>query len=375
MKKKKPELAGLKHEQITQELKERLQAQTYETGAFLPAERSLAEEFGVSRPTLRKALVPLIEAGLLVNQPGVGTRIAPANGTHAKALLDHQTEARSDWRILALLLPDITNRFFIEVTEAIEYTALQRGYQLLLCNSRHQASIEAAHIKQLAARGVDGVIIGHDPNQEPPETLALLEQAGIPFVFLFSNPRAARYDSIVLDEQSGVQQALKYLFSLGHREIAYCRTAGIVPHPRETAYRTILAEQGLTVRESHVLPFEKLEGAAGLDAVRKLLASKPKPTAVFAGNDHSALLLLKHLAALGVRVPKDLSVIGFDNLAFTEHLTTPLTTVDQPKQEMGRRAVELLLERITFPLTGEPRRDVLHPHLIIRESCLSAYYR
>ncbi len=372
MKAKKEEIAGLKYEQITQQLRERLLTAVYEVGAFLPAERSLAEEFGVSRPTLRKALAPLVEAGLLVNQPGVGTRVAQINGARAKTLIESQAESRSDWRILALLLPDITNRFFIEVTEAIEYTALQRGYQLLLCNSRHQASIEAAHLKQLAARGVDGVIIGHDPNQEPPETLSLLEKAGIPFVFLFSSPREAQYDSIVLDEQAGVQQALKYLFSLGHREIAYCRTAGIVPHPREKAYREILSENGLTVRESFVLPFEKLEGAAGLEAVRKLLAAKPKPTAIFAGNDHSALLLLKHIAALGVRVPQDLSVIGFDNLAFTEHLTTPLTTVDQPKQEMGRRAVELLLERITFPAAAEPRREVLHPHLIIRESCLSA---
>jgi LacI family transcriptional regulator len=373
MRTKKKQLAGLKHEQITQQLRERLQQEVYETGDFLPAERLLAEEFGVSRPTLRKALEPLVEAGALVNLPGIGTRVASTNASTNGTQKSFHMEAvaRTDWRIIALLLPDITNRFFIEVTEAIEYTALQRGYQLLLCNSRHQGSLEAVHLRQLAERGVDGVIIGHDPNQEPPETLRLLEEAGIPFVFLFSNPRAARYDSVVLDEQSGVQQALKYLFSLGHREIAYCRTAGIVPHPRETAYRTILEEQGLTVRESHILPFEKLEGAAGLEAVRKLLAAKPKPTAVFAGNDHSALLLLKHLAALNVRVPEDLSVIGFDNLSFTEHLTTPLTTVDQPKQEMGRRAVELLLERITFPLTAEPRREVLHPHLIIRESCLT----
>lgn len=367
MKSKKKQLAGLKHEQITQQLRERLQEEVYETGAFLPAERLLAEEFGVSRPTLRKALEPLVEAGILVNLPGVGTRVASANGVQKAVQIE--AIARSDWRIIALLLPDITNRFFIEVTEAIEYTALQRGYQLLLCNSRHQARLEAVHIRQLAERGVDGVIIGHDPNQEPPETLALLEEAGIPFVFLFSSPRQAQYDSIVLDEQAGVQQALKYLISLGHCEIAYCRTTGIVPHPRETAYCNILRESGCTVRESFILPFEKLEGASGLEAVRKLLATKPKPTAVFAGNDHSALLLLKHLASLNVRVPNDLSVIGFDNLSFTEYLTPPLTTIDQPKQEMGRRAVELLLERITFPGATEPRREVLHPHLIIRESC------
>ncbi len=372
MKSEREEQAVLKHEQITQQLRERLQNAVYEAGAFLPSERLLAEEFGVSRPTLRKALAPLVEAGMLVNHPGVGTRVAQTNGmqTGQRGQKAGPKEARSDWRIIALLLPDINNRFFIEVTEAIEYTALQRGYQLLLCNSRRQASLEAVHVRQLAARSVDGVIIGHDPNQEPPATLALLEEAGIPFVFLFGSPRAAQYDSIVLDEQAGVQQVLKYLFSLGHREIAFCRpVAGDTPHPRETAYRTILRESALAVREPFILPFEKLEGVSGLDAVRKLLAAKPKPTAVFAGNDHSALILLKHLAALGVRVPEDVSVVGFDNLAFTEHLTTPLTTVDQPKQEIGRRAVELLLERIMFPGSAAPIHEVLHPHLIIRESC------
>jgi DNA-binding LacI/PurR family transcriptional regulator len=362
MKRKRERDGVLKHEQITRELKERLRNEHYEAGAFLPAERLLAEEFGVSRPTLRKALTPLLEAGALIHHPGVGTRVAIQNGI--------RKERRSDWRIIALLLPDINNRFFIEVAEAIEYTALQRGYQLLLCNSRHQAGLEAVHIRQLAARGVDGIIIGHDPNQDTPSTLSLLEAARIPFVFLFNTTREARHDSIVLDEQSGVQQVLRYLFSLGHREIAFCRpVSGSSPHPREIAYREILRRNGIDPREEFIIPFENLDGPAGLSAVREMLERMPKPTAIFAGNDHSALILLKHLSALGVRVPEDVSVVGFDNLSFTEHLTTPLTTVDQPKQEIGRRAVELLLERIEIANDGGPRHEVFTPHLIIRESC------
>jgi len=378
MKKGKELPSVLKHEQITRQLTERLRTGVYEAGAFLPAERLLAEELGVSRPTLRKALAPLLDAGVLTNHPGVGTRVvraarnqfAPANGLQKEGERDGQREPRPDWRVIAFLLPDINNRFFIEVAETIEYTALQRGYQLLLCNSRHQASLESVHLRQLAARNVDGVIIGHDPNQELPDTVSLLEEARIPFVFLFSASRKASHDSIVMDEQAGVQQVLKYLISLGHREIAFCRpVASATPHPREVAFREIMRRRDGGAREPFVLPFEDLEGPSGPDAVRALLGSVGPPTAIFAGNDHCALILLKHLAALGVRVPDDVSVVGFDNLSFTEHLMVPLTTVDQPKQEIGRRAVELLMERIESPGASEPRHEVLHPHLIIRESC------
>jgi len=364
--------AGLKHEQIAEELAARVRNGVYAVGTFLPAERQLAEELGVSRPTLRKALTPMVESGILINHPGIGTRVV-GNERSARLVTE---PVRSEWRILALLLPDFNNRFFVEVTEAVEYASLQRGYQLLLCNSRHQANLEETHLRQLAERKVDGVIIGHDPNWGPPETIELLERAGIPFIFLFSSPSPTRYDSILLDEHAGVQQVVRYLVSLGHREIAFCRPIpGTTPHPRETAFRRLVHEHQVELRENFFLSSERLEGAEGQQSVERLLSGRPSPSAIFAGNDRMALILLKHLAALGVRVPEDLSVVGFDNLSFTEHLTTPLTTVDQPKTELGRRAVELLIERIAFPTAAEatrprrPVREVLHPHLVIRESC------
>ena len=119
-----------KREGITRRLLELIEKGAYPAGEFLPPERDLARQFDVSRPTLRKALAPLTESGVLVNQRGVGTRVA---GQAA----DLQA-SRNGWRVIGLLLPDIGNQFFVEITEAIEYTALQRGYQLLLCNSRHQ---------------------------------------------------------------------------------------------------------------------------------------------------------------------------------------------------------------------------------------------
>jgi DNA-binding LacI/PurR family transcriptional regulator len=320
----------------------------------------LAAEFEVSRPTIRKALLSLVESGVLVNAPGVGTRIS--TGGEAPAA------APGGGKIIALALPDISNRFFIEVTEAIEYALLQRGYQLLLSNYRHQPGIEEMQVRQFARRRVDGMILAHDAPQQLPLALGALEKAGIPIVLLFSAPAEARFDAVILDERAGVEQVLRYLYSLGHQRIAFCRPlADGKVHPREAAFREVTARAGLALAEEYILPFQALEEGRG--ALEKLLALAEPPTAIFAGNDRVALMVLKHLSALGVRVPEEISLAGFDNLLFTEHLPVPLTTVDQPKAAMGRRAVEMLLERVEMDFGPEIRREVFQPHLVIRDSC------
>jgi len=255
------------------------------------------------------------------------------------------------------------------VAEAIEYAAFQRGYQILLCNSRHQTRLEEQHLRQLAARKVDGVILAHQPDQEIPQAVELLRDAGIPIVLLFSSARNAEYDSVVLDDRAGVEQALRYLVSLGHRRIAYCPPLGAATaHPRDAHYREFLRQslRGVAPLELDIVgrPEEEIVAAA-----RALLQREQAPTACFAGNDHVALLLLKALAALQVRVPEQFSVVGFDNLRLVEHLPVPLTTVDQPKQEMGRRAAELLFERMEGGPGLPIQRQLFRPHLVIRESC------
>jgi len=325
---------------------------------LLPAERTMAEDLGTSRPTLRRAIEPLVNEGLLENQPGRGTLVP-----------DIFDEARPPWRILALLLPDITNRFFAEVAEAIEYAALQRGYQILLCNSRHQVNLEDLHIKQLVARKVDGIIMAHQPNQEIPQAVELLKHAGIPTVLLFSSAREADWDSVVLDDRAGVEQALRYLVSLGHKRIAYCRPlSGDASHPRGLHFLDFMNHQtpGRTPRILEIVGKTETEIRSSVEA---LLAGEDAPTACFAGNDNVAMLLMKGLAMCGVSVPEQFSVVGFDNLRFVEHLAVPLTTVDQPKQEMGRRAAELLFERIEAGPGLPPRKEVFMPHLVIRDSC------
>ena len=329
---------------------------------FLPSERTLSVELGVSRPVLRRSLRSLLESGELVGHPGIGTRIAPPDSRKRTP-----SEAPP---IIGLLLPDLGSPFFSEITESIEYAALQHGYQVLLCNSQHQLAFEERHLTQLAAQRVSGVILAHDPHMAFPESAVLLREAGIPYVALFTAPSGAECDSVAVDDFSGIDQAIRYLVSLGHKAIGFCRPVhGTAPHPREQAYRKYMLDAGLPQRDHLILPLEILDESSYVQALEAILQSRPSPTAIVAGNDQTALLLMKRLAALGRKVPEQVSVIGFDNLAFTEYLPTALTTVNQPKREMGRRALEILIEHIELASAPTARNEVFETYLIIRDSC------
>lgn len=321
----------------------------------------MADQLGISRPTLRRAIEPLVKEGLLESQGGRGTLVAGPLAASAGT--------PADWNLLALVLPDISNRFFIEVAESIEYTALQRGFQILLCNSRHQLRLEEFHVRQIVARRIKGVILAHHPHQEVSQSLALLHQAGIPVVLLFSSARDFDSDSVVLDDRAGIDQALRYLVSLGHRNIAFCRPLpGPVPHPREVHFRDFVARSAGIQGDCFVDVVGKTEEQIQSD-LRRMLSRENPPTACLAGNDHVALMLMTHLAALKVAIPRRFSLVGFDNLRFVEHLPVPLTTIDQPKQEMGRRAAELLFERLESGPHLPVRKEIFTPHLVIRDSC------
>ncbi len=323
---------------------------------YLPAERELAAQFNVSRPTLRRALQALSDAGMLQSRPGVGNRLIETE------------EAPTTPRIIALALPDIANRFYVEVTEVIEYTTLQRGYQLLLSCYRYRDNLREAQLTQFATQGLSGVILGHDSSRELPPALEALRRESIPAVLLFNVPMESPFDSVVIDQQAGVDQVLRYLFSLGHHRIAFCRPLESTRSTlREDCFLKGMRDAGHAVPDEYRIPLEDLE--AGPETLRRLLARKHKPTAIFAGNDRIALIVMKRLNELGVRVPEDISLVGFDNLNYTEHLQVPLTTVDQPKDLLGRRASELLFERMEQGAALPPRREVYQPRLVIRASC------
>ena len=354
-------VTALRDQEILKALRRRI-ATLNSSDDFLPPERALAEELGVSRPLLRRGIRLLIESGELVSHHGIGTRV--------NARFNKRRDSAMRRPIIGLLLPDFGSQFFSEITESIEYAAMQHGYQLLLCNSRHQPAFEERHLRQLADQQVAGVIVAHDPHLPFPESISLFREAGIPYVALFSAPSSADCDSVAVDDFSGIYQAMRYLVSLGHREIGFCRPVpGDAPHPREQAYRQYVKEAGMLLPENYVIPLEALDEKSYAQQLGTLFEKTPSPTAFVAGNDQTALLLMNRLSALHHRVPEEVSVIGFDNLVFTEYLPVALTTVNQPKREMGRRALEMLLEHIELSSPSTGRSELFETYLIMRDSC------
>jgi DNA-binding LacI/PurR family transcriptional regulator len=166
-----------------------------------------------------------------------------------------------------------------------------------------------------------------------------------------------------------VEQALRYLTSLGHRRIAFCRPlAGPLSHPRETHFHDFI-ERSPELKGDWLFDVVGKSDVEIQDTLREALEARDAPTACVAGNDNAALMLMTNLAALNVPVPAAFSVVGFDNLRYVQHLPVPLTTIDQPKQEMGRRAAELFFDRIQAGPGLPFRNQVFTPHLVIRESC------
>jgi DNA-binding LacI/PurR family transcriptional regulator len=354
-------IAEQRQELVVKGLRKRI-AEVYGPGGFLPSERSLATELGVSRPMLRKGIKVLLDSDELVVHPGVGIRAGSRSQSRA--------EQRAAAPILGLLLPDLGSPFFLEITESIEYAALQHGYQVLVCNSRHQTAIEERHLGLLADQRVAGVILAHDPYLPFPKSISLIQDRRIPYVALFNAASSARCDSVSVDDFTGIYQAMRYLASLGHKAIGFCRPVrGEAPHPRETAYVQYNTEAGILHPRRSIISLEMLGEKRYTHELAALLNGDHAPTAFVAGNDQTALLLMRRLQDLGRRVPEDISIIGFDNLAFTEFLPVALTTINQPTREMGRRAVEMLLEHINLASDSTGRTDVFETHLIIRDSC------
>uniref|UniRef100_UPI003D81C6A6 Ancestral LacI Transcription Factor n=1 Tax=Escherichia coli TaxID=562 RepID=UPI003D81C6A6 len=248
-----------------------------------------------------------------------------------------------------------------QILVGIERAAREHGYSLLLATVHEDPDEVEEAINTLRERRVDGIIIVAPHNSE--EEAQLAQEAGVPpVVFLSAQPPGV--PTVSVDQYAGARLATEHLLDLGHRRIALITGPQDWLEARERlqGWREALAEAGLP-------PPAVLQGdwsaASGYEAARQLL-EQPDFTAIFAANDQMALGVLRALHERGLRVPDDVSVVGFDDIPESAYFHPPLTTVRQDFEELGRQAVEQLLEMIE----GEepPPPAVLPPELIVRES-------
>ncbi|MBM3471029.1 MAG: LacI family transcriptional regulator [Armatimonadetes bacterium] len=270
-------------------------------------------------------------------------------------------------RTVGLIVPDISNPFFPAIVRGIEDTANQAGLAVLLCNTYEDLAKERSYLALLRKRMVDGFIFATVGANT--EHLRMLRRQRMPAVLIARAPGGVDMDAVLVDNRRGEREAVEHLLHLGHRRIAFIGGPATLPVAGErlAGYRDALGAAGIPVDPALVFDggFRPEGGAAAVEA---LLSRRVKFTAIVAANDLMAIGAMEDLHRRGRRLPGDVAVVGFDDITFASLVEPPLTTVAQPKYQMGRLAMERLLELLNGG-ASRPRRLVLEPRLVVRESC------
>ena len=273
---------------------------------------------------------------------------------------------RGETLTLGLILPDSANPFFAEIGRAIESSAFACGYSVILCNTENDIKKERLYTEVLENKQVDGMIFV--ASGENREAISEIANNGLPVVVVDRDMGSLELDTVITDNYHGGLIATQHLLSLGHRIIALITgPSNITPSAdRVTGYRAALQQSNLPVDENLIVR-GNFHPPSGYEGALRLFQCIPRPTAVYACNDMMAIGVIRAASQLGLGIPEDVSIVGFDDIELTSYTTPPLTTISQPKQEIGQLAVSLVLERIQNP-SLPPRRSVLSPRLVIRES-------
>jgi len=359
-----------KHTEIRNQIEADIASGKFLTGARLPSEIQLVNQFGVSRPTVGRALRDLETKGLVERRAGSGTYV---RSTAAQSAIS---------RIFGLLVPGLgTTEIFQIICGEIASLARVKNYGLLWGgstnpNEDNDASLEHAEelCKQFIARKISGVFFAPvelTPGQEQANRRLAesLRAAGIAVVLLDRDlmdfPKRSDFDLVCLDNMAGGYMVAEHLIKLGCRRFYFVARplSAVTVDARIAGVREALVRHGIEPIPGWVRTGDPADGKF----VRSLIAGK-QADAFICANDYTAAVLLRNMETAGARVPRDFRVAGFDDVKYATLVSPPLTTIHQPCREIAVIAFRTMLERLAEPAL--PARSIyMSPHLVVRESC------
>jgi DNA-binding LacI/PurR family transcriptional regulator len=334
------------------------------TAGKLPDIRAVAAVAKVSIATVSRTIngSPLVSERLSKRVWQAIKQLNYLPNTHARTLVSGRS------RLLGIIVENITNPFFPELIQSFEEIAVARGYEILVSSTNSDPAVLAACARRMLERKVDGVAVMTFGEEEP--VLDQLVNRGVPIVlaeFKLDDPKAS---TILLDYSTGIHAAIHHLADLGHHAIGflagpYSLHSAIT---RENDFRAAMHAANLPLQKKWIIECDHTlkGGVAGFEQLRKLAS---RPTAIACSNDMTAIGVLRAAYMAGLRVPRDLSVVGLDDVDFAEYTLPPLTTIRLSRADLARAAFEALRQQAEDPDNPKIQREFLvSTSLVIRGS-------
>ena len=353
------------------QLRERLRTvlEFFEEGEKFYSEQEIARHFNLSRGTVRRALADLTYEGLLERKSG--------KGTFVKKGIEGEDGEKGKNLTVGIFLPNVKSDFLREMVEKISQACQDMGCstKLYFTHSGTRVSQACEQLDESPKR--EGIILMGGPVDIAKELALSLDERGYKIVFVDTVIEELPYDYVATDNVQGAMMVVKYLADLGHRRIGILINEPF-NHPsvikRLEGYQRAVRLLGLDMDEKlicncHTRDWENTAEAA-YNNISKLLSLSHPPTAIFVISDGGALGIYKALKERRINIPEDISIVGFDDDQFSRFMDPPLTTVAQPKEEIARKAVSILISRMKGIEKDKPQRVLLPPQLVIRESSM-----
>ena len=318
-----------------------------------PKIKDIAERLGVSPATVSRAL----GGSALVAEPTRQRIRDMADALDYRPNVSARNLRTQRSMAVLMVVRDIGNPFYLEVTKGVEAAARDAGYSVLMGNTENDPEREAEYFSMLLDGHADGMIL---MTGKLPASYQGRAASDLPVVVALEMIEGSGLPHIQIDNEGAARDAVRHLISLGHRRIAHI--SGPVPEimsiKRREGYRAAMAEAGLPIPNGYEQRGDYTL-SSGREACDALLSLKVPPTAIFIANDEMAFGAIHEIRRHGLEVPGDISVVGFDDLFLSEAFSPPLTTVNQPRSEIGRRAMTLLLDILAG--NPGPARPIIVP--------------